>query len=94
MDESFGRYTSLIPSRRDKGTEVLLISCDVSPKWINSPIFSSALPEILSFIKYSTAFTSWFVIFSISLILRASSIENFPEISLRRDFSLSVTDFS
>ena len=55
-----------------RGIAVLLMSCDVSPKWINSENFSYPSISNFFFKKYSTAFTSWFVIVSIFFISRAS----------------------
>ena len=53
------------------------MSSEVQAKWINSLIaFSSLLSATFSFRKYSTAFTSWLVVRSISLMRRASSTEN------------------
>ena len=48
------------------------MSCEVNPKWINS--LNSCSPNLSnsSLIKYSTAFTSWLVMLSMSLILWAS----------------------
>ena len=48
------------------------MSCEVNPKWINS--LNSCNPNLSnsSLIKYSTAFTSWLVMLSMSLILWAS----------------------
>ena len=56
------------PSLTDMGIDVLLISCEVRPKWINS--FTPVRPRVSNFSlrKYSTAFTSWLVTDSISLM--------------------------
>ena len=43
---------------------------------MNSERLSSAVPLTFSLRKYSTAFTSWFVVRSISLTRAASSTEN------------------
>ncbi len=51
------------------------MSWDVSPKWINSLNCESPKLSNSSFIRYSTAFTSWFVTLSICFILFAESIE-------------------
>ena len=56
------------------GMAVLLISCDVNPKWIHSFISSSDFSNLF-FKKYSTALTSCLVVFSISFICIASSSE-------------------
>jgi hypothetical protein len=66
-----------------RGMAVLLMSCEVSPKWIHS--FNSPIPALssCSFKKYSTAFTSWLVIDSICFdllrIFNAEIIQHLPE---------------
>ncbi|MCY1222137.1 hypothetical protein D9M72_342160 [compost metagenome] len=57
--------------------EVLLMSSEVQAKWMNSlAASSSALPLTCSLSQYSTAFTSWLVTASISLMRPASASEN------------------
>ena len=72
-----GKYVFSIASLNECGIEVLLMSWDVRPKCINS--LWSARPNLSnsSLMKYSTAFTSWFVMLSISLIRWASSCLKF-----------------
>ena len=54
------------------------MSSDVQAKWMNSLAASnSALPFTRSFIQYSTAFTSWLVTASISLMRAASASAKF-----------------
>ena len=48
------------------GWAVLLMSCEVRPKWMNSPNRSRPISFNCSLMKYSTAFTSWLVTFSMS----------------------------
>ena len=55
---------------------VLLMSCEVSPKWINSKNGSTDKPASFSLMKYSTAFTSWLVVASMAFTRSASASEN------------------
>ncbi|KOF53389.1 hypothetical protein AD428_13765 [Achromobacter sp. DMS1] len=56
--------------------EVLLMSSEVQAKWMNSAArASSASSATFSLSQYSTAFTSWFVTRSISLMRAASASE-------------------
>ena len=70
-----GRYTLWRDSFIDKGMAVLLISWEVKPKWMNSLYLPKSSLSNSFLIKYSTALTSWLVVFSISLISLASSSE-------------------
>lgn len=54
---------------------VLLMSCEVSPKWTNSLNSASPSASIFSLRMYSMAFTSWFVVASISFTRAASAGE-------------------
>jgi hypothetical protein len=55
---------------------VLLMSSLVQAKWTNSlAARSSGRASNFDLIQYSTAFTSWLVVFSISLIASASASE-------------------
>ena len=72
------------------GVDVLLISCDVSPKCMNSLCSERSLASNCSFIKYSTALTSWLVTASIDFILSASAVEKFSIIDLTDNLSSSV----
>ena len=60
----------------DSGTAVLLMSWEVSPKWMNSLKACRPSSSNFSLSRYSTALTSWLVIFSMSLIRCASSMLN------------------
>jgi hypothetical protein len=62
-------------SLRDRGTAVLLMSWEVSPKWMNSRNADRPSRSKASLRKYSTALTSWLVVRSISFTRRASSME-------------------
>src|SRR5690606_14676133 len=54
--------------------EVLLMSSEVQAQWTNSvTALSSALAAMRSLMKYSTALTSWLVVFSMSLMRWASA---------------------
>ncbi len=66
---------------------VLLMSCEVRPKWMNSEYFSRPNSLKWRFRKYSTAFTSWLVTFSISFISTASASEKFLYMPRRRPAS-------
>ncbi len=54
---------------------VLLMSCDVRPKWTNSLHDWRPSASIFSLRMYSTAFTSWLVVRSISFTRSASAVE-------------------
>ena len=57
---------------------VLLMSSLVQAKCTNSlAAFSSGRASNFDLIQYSTAFTSWLVVFSISLMATASASEKF-----------------
>ena len=67
------------------------MSSDVHAKWINSfTAESSLLSATFSLRKYSTAFTSWFVVRSISLMRMASSTLNSATILSSSAFDVSV----
>ena len=54
---------------------MLLMSSLVQAKWMNSARDARLVSFTFSFRKYSTAFTSWFVVRSISFTRRASARE-------------------
>ena len=72
-----GIYTFSKASFVESGIAVLLMSCEVSPKWMNSLCWDNPKLSNAFLMKYSTAFTSWLVTFSVSLIQSASSVEKF-----------------
>ena len=61
---------------------MLLMSSLVQAKWTNSERPASDVPAIFSLMKYSTALTSWFVVFSMSFTRWASATEK-PSASAR-----------
>ena len=73
---SIAARSTFLPSRSMSACDMLLMSSLVQAKWMNSPRFSSEVPFTFSLRKYSTAFTSWFVVFSMSLTRCASATEN------------------
>ena len=73
-----GRMTWSRPERSCSAWLVLLMSSLVQAKCTNSAAFSSSgRASNLLLIQYSTAFTSWLVVFSISLIAAESASEKF-----------------
>ena len=76
VSSSNGNTTCSVARFNESGTAVLLTSCDVKPKWTNS--FHAPTPNcsMASLTKYSTAFTSWLVMRSLSFTHWASASEN------------------
>ena len=73
-----GRMTWSRPERICSAWLVLLMSSLVQAKCTNSAAFSSSgRASNLDLIQYSTAFTSWLVVFSMSLMALASASEKF-----------------
>ena len=70
------------------------MSCEVKPKWTNSREDDKPKAFILSLIKYSTALTSWLVVFSISLTAKASDSEKFVYRLLNSGYSSLLTSES
>ena len=86
-----GRITFSRASLSIRACDVLLMSSEVHAKWKNSfTACSSGTSATFSFRKYSTAFTSWLVVRSISLIRRASSSEKFAARSSRNWFASAL----
>ena len=70
---------------------MLLMSSLVQPKWTNSPRAASGVPAIFSLMKYSTAFTSWLVVFSMSFTRWASATVKPSAICASADASSAVS---
>ncbi len=78
MRSSPGSTTWSRPERSCRAWLVLLMSSLVQAKCTNSDAFSSSgRASNLALIQYSTAFTSWLVVFSISLMAAESASEKF-----------------
>ena len=78
-----GRSTEKCASLSSRGVAVLLMSCEVSPKCTNSLTSDRPNWSSFSFMKYSTALTSWFVVRSISFTFCASVSLKDSKIDLR-----------
>ncbi len=74
---SAGSSTRSRPSASISACEVLLMSSEVQPKWMNSDTFiTSALWPRRFLSQYSMALTSWLVVASIAFTASPSSVEN------------------
>ncbi len=78
MRSSAGSTTWSRPARSCSAWLVLLMSSLVQAKCTNSAAFSSSgRASNFALIQYSTAFTSWLVVFSMSLMAWVSASEKF-----------------